>query len=214
MNKYPKIQNVFLRDPDTKYRTLLTGQYSLDTFEYLYRNTWEATEKVDGMNVRVIYSPMEERFIFKGRTDKAQMPSQLLKHLNKIFEPLYKKFKIYFDYAPVCLYGEGYGAGIQNGGKYRDNQGFVMFDIKVGHAWLPQSVVHEVALEFDIERVPVIHQGTLPDLVQFVRNGFTSFWGDFYAEGIIARPIVEMQNCYGRRIMVKIKHNDFVNENK
>ena len=48
MIKYPKIQTVYLRDPETKYRTLLEGQFALPEFEYLANNEWIFTEKIDG----------------------------------------------------------------------------------------------------------------------------------------------------------------------
>ena len=53
--EYHKIQTVFLRDPETKYRTLLEGQFALPEFEYLADNKWVFTEKVDGTNVRIIW---------------------------------------------------------------------------------------------------------------------------------------------------------------
>ena len=91
---------------------------------------------------------------------------------------------------------------------------FVLFDIKVGKNWLLQETVRDIAIQLNILHIPVVYQGTLPELVQFVRNGFTSCWGNFKAEGIVARPMVEMLNHNGKRIIVKIKHKDFVNETK
>lgn len=40
MNEYHKIQTVFLRDPETKYKTLLEGQYAKPEFEYLKDCEW------------------------------------------------------------------------------------------------------------------------------------------------------------------------------
>ena len=42
------------------------------------------------------------------------------------------------------------------------------------------------------------------------RKGFSSQWGDFIAEGIVARPKVEMKTRRGDRIITKIKYRDFV----
>jgi hypothetical protein len=39
--------------------------------------------------------------------------------------------------------------------------------------------------------------------------GFTSTWGDFQAEGIVARPAVEMKTRSGHRIITKVKCKDF-----
>jgi hypothetical protein len=46
-------------------------------------------------------------------------------------------------------------------------------------------------------------------MVIFVQNGFTSQWGDFAAEGIVARPKIELKTRGGKRIITKIKHKDF-----
>ena len=50
---------------------------------------------------------------------------------------------------------------------------------------------------------------TLDDAVELVRKGFNSQWGEFTAEGIVARPKVELFNREGKRIITKIKHKDF-----
>jgi hypothetical protein len=34
--------------------------------------------------------------------------------------------------------------------------------------------------------------------------------GDFIAEGLVAKPAVELRNRRGERIVVKIKHKDFI----
>jgi len=48
MKEYHKIHTVYKRDSETKFKTLLEGQYSLPEFEYLKNNLWVCTEKVDG----------------------------------------------------------------------------------------------------------------------------------------------------------------------
>ena len=48
MKEYHKIQTVFMRDLENRYKTLLEGQFSLPEFEYLANNEWAFTEKVDG----------------------------------------------------------------------------------------------------------------------------------------------------------------------
>src|SRR6056297_1994451 len=99
MNQYHKIQSVYKRDPETKYQTLLDGQYSLPEFELLKDIKWVFTEKVDGTNIRVIWDG--EKINFKGKTDNAQMHDYMLDTLNNTFK--YKKivFKETFDTTPV-----------------------------------------------------------------------------------------------------------------
>ena len=82
MKEYHKIQTVFKRDPETKYKTLVDGNWALPEFEYLKDNLWEFTEKVDGTNIRIQLDI--EGLYFRGKTDKAQIPPFLLDKLNKM----------------------------------------------------------------------------------------------------------------------------------
>jgi len=41
------------------------------------------------------------------------------------------------------------------------------------------------------------------------RAGLVSKWGDFEAEGIVARPAVELKTRAGERIITKLKTRDF-----
>jgi len=167
METYHKIHNVFKRDPKTK--TLLEGEYSLPEFEYLKDNEWVFTEKIDGTNIRVLYHGHEDRTVtFGGKTDKAQMYPGILKRLNELFLPEGDTFKDLFKDAPVCLYGEGFGKGIQKGGKYLPHQDFVLFDVKVGRWWLKRSDIEGIAKEFSIDIAPIVGKGTLSYAVKVV----------------------------------------------
>lgn len=208
MKEYHKIQTVFLRNPETKFKTLLEGQFALPEFEYLKNNVWVFTEKVDGTNIRVNYN--ENQITFYGKTEKAQIPSQLVNKLNNIFLPLLDQFSEIFKDTAVCLYGEGYGAKIQKGGgNYRSDQGFVLFDVKIDEWWLQRTDVEDIAEKLKLDVVPIIGKGTLFDMVEIVKKGFISKWGDFQAEGIVARPQVELKARNGNRIITKIKNKDF-----
>ena len=48
-------------------------------------------------------------------------------------------------------------------------------------------------------------------MIGLVRKGVGSEWGDFPAEGIVARPATELCTRGGGRIITKIKHKDFAN---
>jgi hypothetical protein len=208
MKEYHKIQTVFKRDSDNNYRTLLSGQYSLPEFEYLKNNDWIFTEKVDGVCIRVMYDGSTIRF--GGKTDNAQIPSSLISRLSDIFLEQIDKFGSKFgNEASVCLYGEGYGNKIQKGGKYRSDQSFVLFDVKIGDWWLERPKAEEIADSFELEIVPVIGSGTLDDMVHIAQKGFNSQWGNFIAEGIVARPHTELRMRSGDRIITKIKWADF-----
>jgi len=209
MHEYHKIQTVFKRDPSNKHRTLLEGQWTLPEFEYLANNKWVFTEKVDGTNIRVYFR--DGKIAFGGRTDRAQIPATLVERLNDRFLSQAERLTDIFDGAEVCLYGEGYGAKIQKGGgNYRPDQDFVLFDVLVGYWWLQRSDVEDVAKKLGLDVVPVIGTGTLLEMVERAKAGIPSTWGDFQAEGYVARPATELKTRSGHRLITKIKCRDFV----
>lgn len=206
---YHKIKTVFKRDPENKYKTLLHGEFALPEFEYLKDNQWIFTEKVDGTNIRVMWNHKESILNFGGKTSRAEIPKHLL---NQLLDMFAGKFKIPYADVSMCLYGEGYGYKIQKGGKYISNAtSFVLFDVKVGEWWLQQKDVVDVAFKLNIDVVPVVGIGTLYRMVEIVKSGFNSHWGDFKAEGLVARPYVELKARNGQRIITKIKYKDFNN---
>jgi RNA ligase len=211
MRKYHKIDTVFKRDPNTKFRTVLMGDYSQDAFGYLADNEWVFTEKVDGTNIRVMVNSVivGGDIRFGGKTDDAQIPAFLVQKLQERFLPQRARLNEAFPDGG-CLYGEGYGARIQKGGgNYRPDQDFVLFDVKVSEWWLDRSAVEDVAHKFGLDIVPILGQGPLADMIALVREGFPSTWGSFKAEGIVARPAVELKTRDGERIITKLKHKDF-----
>ena len=206
MKEYHKIQTMFKRDMENK-KKLLEGQWSLPEFEYLANNQWEFTEKVDGTNIRVMLQ--NGAVTFGGKTDNASIPAPLVARLQERFLPQTDKMNELFGEG-VCLYGEGYGPKIQKGGgNYRKDHDFVLFDVRVGDWWLQRNDVVEIATALGLDVVPVIGTGTLFDAIIWVRNGMKSQWGDFAAEGIVARPAVELKSRNGQRIITKIKTVDF-----
>ena len=205
MEKYHKIQTVWKRDPANNYKTLIEGAWATAALAYLAMNTWVYTEKVDGTNIRISWDG--ERIQYAGRTDRAQIPPFLLEALRGMTDPV--RFAKVFD-CPVCLYGEGYGPKIQKGGgKYRETPGFVLFDVRVGGYWLRRQDVESIAESLGLDVVPIVGRGTLKGLVAAVRRGLSSGWGDFEAEGIVARPAVQMFDRQGERIITKLKAKDF-----
>lgn len=208
MSEYHKIQSIYKRDMTSKHKTLLEGQWTLPEFEYLSGNVWSFTEKVDGTNIRVIFK--DGGVTFGGRTEDAQIPAQLVGRLNERFLPLAAKLDEVFPDGAAVLYGEGYGAKIQKiGSSYRADQDFVLFDVRVGQWWLQRVDVHDVAQKLGLDVVPVIGEGTLHDAVAWAKRGIRSTWGDFEAEGIVARPKTELNTRGGQRLIAKIKCRDF-----
>jgi hypothetical protein len=210
MKEYHKIKTVYLRDPETRFRTLLDGQFALPEFEYLSGNRWVWTEKVDGTNIRVLWDGDTVRF--GGKTDRAQIPVHLLNVLQDTFPP--ELFREHFQSGPCCFYGEGYGAKIQKGGgRYiAGGCGFILFDVKVDEWWLKRDAVADIASNFDLKAVPVVGFGTLTEAVELVRAGFMSLVAEdktLVAEGLVLRPTVELMSRSGHRLITKIKCKDF-----
>ena len=216
MRQYHKIQTVYKRDPETKMKHLLEGQFSLPEFEYLQDNKWVGTEKIDGTNIRVMWDG--ERSTIGGKTDNAQIPMDLVNHLegSALGDRLGKLFPPQEDeelFPEVCLYGEGYGRKIQKGGRdyIPDGVGFILFDVYVNGWWLKRSDVEDIASKLEIPIAPIIVISNLLDAVEFVKRGFSSevAEGERLAEGLVLRPEVELKDRAGRRIITKIKYKDF-----
>lgn len=231
MDEFPKIQTIWKREPKGD-RRLIIPQFSTDEFRYLMGLRWVWTEKVDGMNLRVIYGPAYEMasdmgtgftpaslklikqdssVVFKGKTDRAQLPDDLTGHLTEIFTPE-KMEKQFPNSTGICLYGEGYGPGIQKGGKYREDQGFILFDIKVGHWWLKRDALEEIALALEIPLVPVVTVCNLLTATLLTKRGIYSSCGEFNMEGLVGQPEVPLFCRNGQRVITKIKHADFKGE--
>ncbi len=209
---FPKIHSIYKRTPRGLF---IEGDYSVPEVEYLKDCPWEWTEKVDGTNIRIGLEVDEgdpdgrRTFYIGGRTERAQIPAKLLDAIAAV--GLEAKMLANFD-GPVCLYGEGYGAKIQKGGgKYRPDQSFVLFDVRVGNWWLKRPAVEAVAEDLGIAVVPVVLRGTIADALALVDRpeGVRSAWGDFRAEGLVGRPAVALFSRKGERIIVKLKSKDF-----
>lgn len=206
MKEYHKIDTVYKRDQKTNYKNLLIGDYSQEVFQFLENNTWIYTEKVDGTNIRVMID--DDKVTFGGKTDNAQIPAPLVTRLEERFLSQKELLKECFTH-PAILYGEGYGPKIQNGGNYRKDVDFVLFDILINGWWLKREDIEGIAKRLNLDVVPIIGTGTLHKMVALAREGFNSTWGNFQAEGIVARPEVELKNRNGDRVITKIKHKDF-----
>ncbi len=207
MKEYHKIPSVFKRDPATSMTTFRMGEWSEPEFGYLANNEWVFTEKVDGTNIRIMIA--DGQVTFGGKTDNASIPAFLVEKLQQRFLPQKDALLAQFP-TGGCLYGEGYGARIQKGGgNYRPDQDFVLFDVKVGDWWLQREAVESTARQFGLDVVPILGSGTIANLIKMVSAGFKSTWGDFDAEGIVARPAVELKTRAGHRIITKLKHRDF-----
>lgn len=207
MSEYHKINSIFKRDMQSKHKQLIVGDWSTDEFRYLADTNWEFSEKIDGMNIRVVVTP--EDITFRGRTDNAVLPAQLIEKLRQKFLPRMETLRVAFPNG-VIFYGEGYGGKIQKGSYYRPDPDFILFDIRVGHVWLQRQDIVAIAQEYELDVVPILGYGTLHAAVNWAQKGIPSAICSAQSEGIVARPSVGILSRKGERIIAKIKCCDFM----
>jgi len=210
MKQYQKIQTVYYRDPDNKFKTLLEGVWAKPEFELLKDIRWVWTEKVDGTNIRIQWDG--ENVTFAGKSDNAQIPDFLLRELQNTFTSE-KMLQTFPDANNVCLYGEGFGKKIQKGHHYiSDGVSFILFDVFVEKWWLSRENCEAIANSLEVSIVPIIGSGSLTDAIQYVKNGYKSTISqskDLIAEGLILKPSVELNDRKGDRVIAKVKYKDF-----
>jgi len=174
-----------------------------------------------------------------GKTDNAQIPKNLEKHMRekytdeKVLASLgLKKFipvseweehkwvnsdnNPSYEVIPniYTIYGEGYGMGIQKGGNYiKNGNEFIVFDVKVNDIYLKTDARDEIAQKLGAPIVPFIGYFTLDEAIDYVRKGFKSTIAenpDYMAEGLVLRTDLGLRNRMGKRLIVKVKYEDFV----
>ena len=208
MKEFLKIPNIF--EFDAKYKQVL-GFTS--TFEALKNIIWQGTEKVDGTNIRVHWDG--HRVEIGGRTDSAQIPSQLANYLAEIFltQEMEYVFEQMFEDKDVILFGEGYGKGIQKDGeKYCSDARFILFDVQIGDFYLTRENVQEIAEKLGLDTVPVLFEGTLDDAVKFVGEHHMSTLNESHEmEGLVLEPKgIRLYDNRLKPIKCKCKYRDLV----
>lgn len=209
MKEYIKIDTIFNRDTDGS-KKLIPGSFRDKTIEFVKDLPWVWTEKIDGTNIRIHWDG--HKITFGGRTDKAQIPIDLVNWLNERFlnNETEELFEQKFGEMKVTLYGEGYGRKIQSGGAYiPDGVSFILFDVDIEDIWLKRDSVEDIAKTFGIDVVPIVGVGTIDEAVEFVKTKPNSTIGTAKMEGVVCRPQVELFDRMGRRLIVKVKVRDF-----
>lgn len=208
---YHKIDSVYLRDPDNKFKTFLAGKYARPEFDYLADLKWIWTEKVDGTNIRIHIEgePDLGAFSIGGRTERSEIHPKLYEQLSDIGGRATG-----LVLGGLTLFGEGYGAGIQKGGVYRPDMGFILFDVAVTSTglFLDRENVADIARKLGVPVVPVIGLGSLPQAVSNVwERSIESALADDPSriEGLVMRPATEVRDRLGHRIITKVKIKDF-----
>lgn len=246
-NTYQKINTIFMRD--AKNVIMPYESFTEPEFEYLRGLKWRASEKIDGTNMRIevtkvpvwddgiegrTINGVEFKVRIAGKTDDAQIPKNLLKHMQekypnekvlaalglKEFIPVeeWENEHNWLTYEQIpniyTIYGEGYGEGIQSGGWYiKGGNEFIVFDVKVNDIYLKTDARDEIATKLGAPIVPFIGYFTLDEAITFVRKGFRSRVAQNpdakMAEGLVLRTDLGLRNRMGNRLIVKIKYEDF-----
>lgn len=210
--EYPKIPTLFERLTDGS-KLLNQAKFISPIFEQLKDIQWQATEKLDGTNVGIYWDG--HKIHIQGRTPNASftMP-QTYYLMDKFGGPVNEElFEQNFGEKEVVLYGELVGKGIQAcGGCYNpDGVTFVMFDVYFPekHLWADQSARVAFASLFGVDFATTSCGGTLQECIDYVCSLPESAHGHLVAEGVVVRPMVEMYDNQGKRVIAKIKARDF-----
>lgn len=210
--EYQKIGNVFKFDE--KFRTIVGLNEPYETLKGLI---WQGTEKIDGTNIRVHWDGHDIEFA--GHTDKAQIPPKLNDYLTKLFltPEMEYIFEQVFGESEAYVFGEGFGAGIQQGGgNYVENGtdvGFIVFDVNINGFDLNRVNVTDVANKLGLPSVPVCFEGTLDQAKAYVAEHHMSTLngGKHEMEGLVLVPRdVQLYNNKHQLIKCKCKYRDMV----
>ena len=210
-NTYQKINTLYKRDANNVI--MQYADWADPAYSYLRNCLWDATTKIDGTNIRIEVTQVPNivdnsdvvgvswNVDFKGKTDNANIPKNLVKYMNdnfpedKVLNALgLKKYMDRNDWVEkgwivskedpkpdyekipkrYTLYGEGYGAGIQKcGGRYiRNGVSFIGFDVKVDDLYLFRENMVDIFNKLNCPTTFYHGQMTIDEAVQIVRNGF------------------------------------------
>lgn len=211
MKKYTKIDTIFERDLN-RTKKLIEGKFRDKTVEFLKDNEWICTEKIDGMNIGIVWDGYAVSY--QGRTERAEIPTGLLNTLEECFGGSINEelFEQKFGAIPVILFGEGYGRRIQKRNYVLKPQ-FILFDVYLPEKdlWMERTSIEDIAQTFNIEAVPIVMRGTLQEAVDFVKTKPKSILNsDIDMEGLVCKPAVDILSRVGKRMIVKIKTEDFL----
>ena len=182
----------------------------------LEEEKWVLLEKIHGSNSCFIYQYQDEEPNYQLGRRNGLVPKKELRSFYNIetaYQPWVEQLKnmceaacyeMGFDprHHQVVVYSELYGANIQKGMRYHDQESILVFDIRVDDTFLCYDKMRQLCQDYGIPSTPLIAEGTLDELVESFRDkleGFTSQvpqkihqqeTNDAPAEGVILRPIM------------------------
>ena len=213
MQQYHKINAPFKRDDNGKP---ILDAPSRPEFLDLANYRWDAWEKLDGMNIRIVYSTGRDSLTIFGRTDRAQIPGDLWEHIEKTWFPVMHELAYTLELSEFTLYGEGIGPGIQKGSGYGPTKQFIPFDLETPSAFWSRNDLSARIQSMGVPFACYLGHGTLPDWITRCSAGFartsavTTADDGHLSEGYICIPDGEFRNKWGERIITKIKFRDYM----
>lgn len=234
--KYPKINSLWKRngwyldenkkkDPNCQKgrQDFIEGDYACEEFGLIKK--WQLQEKIDGTNIRCHFTSKpntkSELFAydvestFHGRNEDSMIPANLIPILKSIFtlDNIKTALDKYFDpkSCNVWFFGEGYGPKIQNGGNYRSDLGFILFDVYANGVWLSRENVSFIADKLVITTPPIIGYMTEEEAVAYVKSNPLSLCSEKtqVMEGVICRTDPMLLQRNHEPLMMKLKCRDF-----
>ena len=172
----------------------------------MFKECW-ALEKIHGTSANVSWKHGAVRFHNGGEARD--------RFLSLFDETKLKELFLLLGHEDVTLYGEAYGGKQQaQSWRYGPDLKFVVFDVKVSDTWLDVPNAHDVSTKMGLEFVHYVKVSTdVPSLdaerdapsAQAKRNRVE---GDKPREGVVLRPITELEDNRGNRIICKHKRDD------
>ena len=172
-----------------------------------------ASEKIHGSSSHISFKDNTLHFFAGGEKQE---------NFLKIFdiENLTKKFNELYSSQNIIIFGEVYGGKCQAmSHTYGTELKFCAFDVKYEEIWqdflVAERIVNNLGLEFvyykkvstDIKELDAERDA---ESVQAIRNGCGT---GKKREGVVLRPLIEMTNKNGERIIAKHKREDFSENN-
>lgn len=155
---YQKINTIWKRDERNK---IILGEFAIPEIEYLKENIYEVTEKINGTNMSIEIMFNQDGSIkewnIHGKTETANIPANLLNEMNRLYNSMLEddklkntfrvekmnpdtnKLEISYPYK-VTIFGEGYGAKIQGGGRYSATPKFIVFDVMIQSSEISEPI--------------------------------------------------------------------------
>lgn len=171
-----------------------------------------ALEKIHGSSAHVAWrtnDEMEAINLFAGGGSH--------ENFSKLFDiPAMTEVFRKMGHATVTIYGESYGGSMQKMSDVYGKEGrFIAFDVQVGDTWLNVPNAEEVVLALGLEFVPYVKTSTDVDALNALRDMRSrvavrrGMGHDKVSEGVVLRPLIELHDNRGKRIICKHKGEAF-----